>query len=91
VATCCLSLEAASDTVRIFVIALAQLDVKEISHIVTRRPEFYQQTITVGASSCQKLRYFSDSSLRCVVVPGPGDFLDVTVSVSGQRGVLANS
>jgi hypothetical protein len=71
--------------------ACAQIDVKGISHIVTRRPEFYRQTITVGASSCQKLQYFSDSSLRCVVLPGPGDFLDVTVSVSGQRGVLANS
>ena len=40
---------------------------------------------------CQRLEFTSDSSLRCVVLPGPGDFLDIVVSVSGQRGVLANS
>ena len=52
---------------------------------------FYQQTIQVGASMCQALQFISDSSLRCTVLPGPGEFLDVVVSVAGQRGVLANS
>jgi hypothetical protein len=52
---------------------------------------FYQQSVQVGASMCQRIQYTSDSSLRCVLLPGPGDFLDVVVSVSGQRGVLANS
>jgi hypothetical protein len=61
------------------------------SSAVTLNSGFYQQTVQVGASMCQALQFVSDSSLRCAVLPGPGDFLDVVVSVAGQTAVLAKS